>query len=654
MLYRPDIDGLRAIAVLAVVAYHAFPSRLPGGFIGVDVFFVISGFLISQHILEALRRGDFSFWAFYARRVRRIFPALTVVLAAGMVLGWHALLAQEFAEFGKHVATGAGFGSNFVLWAESGYFDAAADQKPLLHLWSLGIEEQFYIVWPLLLWGAWRLRQVPGLAMTAVAVGSFLYAQTLMENAAVAAFYNPLSRVWELALGGLVATAVGRAPFTRSARSTMISGVLGVTGLGLILCAVWWLTPATPYPGWAALLPTVGCALVIMAGPHGWVNRHLLSVRVLTFVGLISFPLYLWHWLLLSFLRIVSTGTASGEHRLVVVLLSGVLAWLTYRLVERPLRRRQPTVVMTMLLILALAVVGTSGYVTLKSDGFPERLQAFEEQISVIRTVEESTDECKNAVPVKGVRYCLLSDPSSPPTAALFGDSHANRLFGALSPRLQALGHNLLQIGGAGCLPFWGFEAGRPGESYGCEATMTPQLEYLRTTTSISTIILLHRGPLHIEGSDMIYPGERLLRRATGETHETKPELYRSGLTDMLKRFEEVGKRVVVLLDAPEFPYDPTSCLDMTRPYGSPFVRRPSCALPRADVSERNRRYEEITKGVVSQFGNAKVVDLKAALCDNEYCYGIRDGKLLYRDADHLNRYGAEYVVNHLWPFPIR
>jgi hypothetical protein len=183
---------------------------------------------------------------------------------------------------------------------------------------------------------------------------------------------------------------------------------------------------------------------------------------------------------------------------------------------------------------------------------------------------------------------------------------------------------------------------------------MTPQLEYLRTSASISTIIVLHRGPLHVEGSDLIYPGERLLRRASGETAETKPDLYRSGLTDMLKRLTDAGKRVVVLLDAPEFPYDPTACLDMARPYGSPFVRRPSCVLPRADVAERNRRYEEITRDVVSQFDNAKVVDLKAALCDDESCYGIRDGKLLYRDADHLNRYGAEYVVNYLWPLPIR
>jgi len=648
--YRPDIDGLRAIAVLAVVAYHAFPSRVRGGFVGVDVFFVISGFLISQHILQALQRGDFSFWAFYARRVRRIFPALVVVLAAGMVLGWHALFAEEFAEFGKHVATGAGFGSNFVLWAESGYFDTAADQKPLLHLWSLGIEEQFYIVWPLLLWGAWRVRQVPGLAMTAVAVGSFLFSQTLMDNAAVAAFYNPLSRVWELALGGLVAAAVGRAPGTRSAAT---GTVLGVTGLGLILSAVWGVTPDTPYPGWAALLPTVGCGLAILAGPQGWVNQRMLSVRVLTFVGLISFPLYLWHWLLLSFLRIVSIGTASGEHRLVVVLFSGVLAWLTYRFVERPIRRKPPTVVTTLLLTIALTAVGAAGYVTFKSEGFPTRLQAFEEQLSVIRTVEESTDECKNAVPVKGVRYCLLADPSMPPTVALFGDSHANRLFGALSPRLRLLGHNLLQLGGAGCLPFWGFEAGRPGDPNGCDAKMAPQLEYLRTASSISTVILLNRGPFHVEGSSAMYPGERLLQRVTGPTTESKPALYRSGLADTLNRFRQAGKQVVVLLDAPEFPYDPTSCLDLVRPYGSPFVRRPDCVLPRGGVEELNRRYEEVTRQAAEE-GGATVVDLKDALCDRESCYGIRDGKLLYRDADHLNRYGAEYVVSRLWPIPIR
>jgi peptidoglycan/LPS O-acetylase OafA/YrhL len=373
--YRPDIDGLRAVAVLAVVAYHAFPARVPGGFIGVDVFFVISGFLISQHILQGLARSDFSFGSFYARRVRRIFPALTVVLAAGLWLGWHALFAGEFAEFGKHVAVGAGFGSNFLLWAESGYFDAAAELKPLLHLWSLGIEEQFYIVWPLLLWLAWRIRKAPGAVMALVAVASFVYSQSLMADAAVAAFYHPVSRVWELAVGGLLAWAGGRgAPV----RPGWLRELLPVAGLALVMTCGWWLQSTSPYPGWAALLPVAGCALVILAGPASWLNRRVLAQRALVFVGLISFPLYLWHWMLLSFLRIVSSGTASGEHRLMVVALSGVLASLTYLLVERPIRRRAATGGLALVLTMCLATVGAAGYGIFKSKGFPERLHAFE------------------------------------------------------------------------------------------------------------------------------------------------------------------------------------------------------------------------------------------------------------------------------------
>jgi len=649
--YRPDIDGLRAIAVLSVVAFHAFPSRLPGGFIGVDVFFVISGFLISQNIFRDLDRGHFSFWSFYARRVRRIFPALTVVLAAVLVMGWHALLAEEFTELGKHVAAGAGFASNIVLWAESGYFDAAADQKPLLHLWSLGIEEQFYVVWPLLIWMFWRLRASPALTVGLVGVGSFLYSQSLVENAAVAAFYNPLSRVWELALGGLVAAAAAR---MRPLESGWTAHLLGASGLVMILAAAWLLTPSLGYPGWAALIPTLGCALIIIAGPKSRMNQLVLSTRGFVWIGLISFPLYLWHWPLLSFLRIVSSGTASGYHRVSVVLLSIGFAWLTYLLVERPIRRRPVSLGMTMLLTVVLAVVGVAGYAVFRSSGFPTRLLAFEEQIRAIRTVEEYSQECRNAVPVKGIRYCMLSDPAAAPTVALFGDSHANRLFAPLSTRLKKQGHNVLQIGGAGCVPFWGFEAGRPGDPNGCDAVMRPQLEYLRTTPSITTIILLHRGPVHIEGSDLMYPGEKLFRRDSGETNESKPDLYRSGLTDALTRFRLAGKNVVVLLDAPEFPYDPTSCLDMARPYGSPFVRRPDCRLPRAQVDERNQRYAQISREVVAQVGGAHVVDLKDALCDTRYCYGIREGKLLYRDSDHLNLFGAEYVVDRLWPFPIR
>jgi peptidoglycan/LPS O-acetylase OafA/YrhL len=199
--YRPDIDGLRAFAVLSVIVFHGFPTWLPGGFVGVDVFFVISGYLISGHIFDSLEQGRFSLLGFYNKRIRRIFPALVTVLAACLVFGWFALLVDEYMMLGLHAASGAGFVSNLVLWTESGYFDTLAITKPLLHLWSLGIEEQFYIVWPLMAWALWALRVNLGVAVMLLAAASFALNTTYFQLDQAAAFYSPLTRFWELLAG---------------------------------------------------------------------------------------------------------------------------------------------------------------------------------------------------------------------------------------------------------------------------------------------------------------------------------------------------------------------------------------------------------------------------------------------------------------------
>jgi len=334
--YRPDIDGLRAIAVGSVLAYHAFPSLLPGGFIGVDIFFVISGFLITTILLQSLAAGDFSYRDFYARRIRRIFPALVLVLLATLAFGWYVLLPGEFSQLGKQTTGGAAFFANLVFLGEAGYFDATAETKPLLHLWSLGIEEQFYIFWPLLLGLAWR-RRWPMLRVTlAVAVISFLVNVLTVQPHRAAAFYSPLSRAWELMAGGLLAAMRLQAasngsaqprPWTKHAQS--------VVGMGLIVLGLFMTRSTKAFPGWWALLPVLGAVSCIAAGPNGVLNRYLLSNRVMVWIGLISYPLYLWHWPLLSYARIVAGGEPPLQVRVVLVVAAVVLAWATYRFLER-------------------------------------------------------------------------------------------------------------------------------------------------------------------------------------------------------------------------------------------------------------------------------------------------------------------------------
>lgn len=391
--YRADIDGLRAVAVLSVVGYHAAPTWAISGFIGVDIFFVISGFLISTIIFENLQRGSFSFIEFYSRRIRRIFPALLVVLAACFAFGWFTLFDDEYKQLGKHIAGGAGFISNFILWNESGYFDNAANTKPLLHLWSLGIEEQFYIIWPLLLWAALK-ETINWLAIIAVIVAvSFAFNLYSAHSDAIADFYSPQTRFWELLVGSTLAYAglfkqtaltifeqktagsLGRIVPAQAqiSNAILLRNLVSVFGVLSIATGVVLITNDKHYPGAWALLPTLGTAMLIAAGTQAWINRKVLASRILVWFGLISYPLYLWHWPLLTFTRIFENETPKGVIRLEVVIISIVLSWLTYRLVERPLRFGKSNKIKTFILLILMIVIGSVGYATYQLNGIRTR-----------------------------------------------------------------------------------------------------------------------------------------------------------------------------------------------------------------------------------------------------------------------------------------
>lgn len=364
--YRPDIDGLRAVAVLSVVGFHAFPDLLPGGFIGVDIFFVISGYLISSIIFKGLDGGYFSFKEFYARRARRIFPALILVLVATLVFGWLVLLPDELQKLGLHAAAGAGFVANLALIGEAGYFDNSADAKPLLHLWSLGIEEQFYIVFPLLMWAIWKTR-IKVIYVLAAAVFLSFYANIyLVSRLPVEAFYSPISRFWELIVGSLLAwLTIYHKPAVNKASANVCSAL----GAGLLVCGLVFIREDMSFPGYWALMPTLGAALLIGAGPGAGLNQRVLSSSVVVWFGLISYSLYLWHWPLLSFARIIYNAPPPLDVRIALVLAAIGLAWLSLQFVEKPFRfggARNGWAVA--LLWAAMAAVGVSGLAMTRAD----------------------------------------------------------------------------------------------------------------------------------------------------------------------------------------------------------------------------------------------------------------------------------------------
>jgi len=363
------------LAVTAVILYHGYPKILTGGFIGVDIFFVISGFLISRNIFMSLGTGSFTFTDFYGRRIRRIFPALTVVLIACLAYGFLVLLPSELAVLALDVAGGAGFVLNLLFWHEAGYFDQAEIYKPLLHLWSLAVEEQFYIFWPFALWtlSRWRITVPIFLVVTwLLSIGTSI---SIVGHHGTADFYFPITRLWELDSGAILAW-VSLNSQTYLWRNSKASNVISYIGLALILYSAKSFNHLMPFPGALALLPVLGSVLLIAAGPKAHVNRTLLAARPVVFVGVISYPLYLWHWPLISYSYIIDRGRPlHGFLVLCLIALATFLAWLTYRFVERPFRFGSNGRFNTLTLLASVLVIGSCGLVTYETGGFPARYQ---------------------------------------------------------------------------------------------------------------------------------------------------------------------------------------------------------------------------------------------------------------------------------------
>ncbi len=332
--YRADIDGLRALAVVSVIIFHAFPDYLPGGFVGVDIFFVISGFLITSIITNEIKNHTFSFKDFYARRARRIFPALIAVLATSLIFGWILLLADEFKALGKHTAMGASFLANIGYYLETGYFDASAKFKPLLHLWSLGVEEQFYVLWPLLLFFV----RAPRATATVVGLASLAYCVYLTPRNAYAAFFLPLPRFWELMVGAALAPLVFGNSLANLTAQRYLREAVSITGFIAIAISLRYSNETVAFPWPMAIIPVLGAALVIAAGPQAALNRFVLCNKVAVAVGLISYPLYLWHWPLLSFPAIIDGKQASQGVRFIAIAAALGFAVVTYYVIERPIR----------------------------------------------------------------------------------------------------------------------------------------------------------------------------------------------------------------------------------------------------------------------------------------------------------------------------
>lgn len=609
---------------------------MQGGFIGVDVFFVISGFLISTIIFESLDKGAFSFTEFYARRIKRIFPALLLVLIASLAFGWFALLADEYKQLGKHTMAGIGFVSNFIFWSESGYFDNAAETKPLLHLWSLGVEEQFYVLWPLLCWMLWRMKLRIQSVFIIFIFGSFLLNVITVASDGVEAFYSPLTRFWELLFGAILAhlSLYNKQLLTSIYENHKVSNSISFLGLLVLGCGFMLINKTELFPGYWALIPVIGATLVILAGPNSFFNRHLLANKIVIFFGLISFPLYLWHWPVLTFLHIVERGTPDKYLRLAAVFFSVLLAWLTFRFVEQKVRSSTGLRYVSALIVLS-AVIFSSGLVVYLQNGIPERKAVTASEFSEKVQYQfmgplwayTKNEECLSKYPYKDQDsyswwFCMKSTKNSP-TILLLGNSFANQLYPGFAQNPKLSHHTVLSIGTCNVGNVDSNNVGKVDSNNNPRNPCYGQAyfidEIIKFTPSLEFVIL-----------------DGLIRKPTEE--------YINRVLDRISFLEKQGLQVIVFVPHIKPGFHPKACFKSPLKYNSR-----DCLISSSERQSILDNFNPLIEAVEASKSNALVFDQNDVFCDrmDGKCSFVRDGLPLHRDESHTSEYASILLQNY-------
>jgi peptidoglycan/LPS O-acetylase OafA/YrhL len=531
--YRPDVDGLRAVAVGLVILYHYHLGPLSGGFIGVDVFFVISGYLITSILWDEISNDRFSIVRFYQRRARRILPPLIIVIATTLILGWFVLLPEDYAALGRQALSAMVGVSNVLFWLTTDYFARDASLNPLLHTWSLAVEEQFYLAWPIALALAWRVpwvRTVSGsvrIAVAGVILASVAWSILELRIAPEAAFYLPASRAWELALGGLLV-------FLPPIRSPFFGQAATLFGAFLIVGGAIFITSDDPFPGLYALFPCVGASLIIWPRSSSAFVTRFLSSPPMVWVGKLSYSLYLWHWPVLVLYRHENYGEYPGKSTaLFLILICVLLAFLTWHFVERTTRNSSLVpwntfVGVGMPILIAVAVAAVA---VLFSQGFPERLPQ-NVVMDVGRLQSPVREQChmRRLTELPRSKRCVLGQPDVDPDTVVWGDSHGVELSDALARLLEEQGRSLITFTLSACPPSLGYST---GARLHCAEDIERILDHIVTDLpSVHTVVLASYHHLH---------------------YRVAKEQYAAGLIKVVDRLVSAGKRVFVVGPTPEF-----------------------------------------------------------------------------------------------------
>ena len=628
--YRPDIDGIRALAVLAVVIYHAFPAALPGGFSGVDIFFVISGYLISGILYSGLYKDKFSFAEFYSRRIRRLFPALVTMFLLTLGAGYYYLLSDEFEQLGKHMASSCIFIQNIVFLNEAGYFDTSADLKPLLHLWSLAVEEQFYIFFPPFLILFWKKKWPLFWILAGLFVVSFVANLFMAQKNPAADFFLTPYRCWELIAGAMLAMR----SFLQN-RTSRYCHLYSALGIIFVLTGLVFLNKGDLYPGWRAVLPVTGTLLLIAAGPSAFINKRILSNPISIWVGLISYPLYLFHWPILSFLHILKGAHPDPGSVFIALALSFVLAFLTYVLIEKKIRYAKsrwtiPVLVAAFFISGFLGVLVWKAILTPRSSGlgFDEYVKASADMKYFAGYVSEKFSD----------KISIRSCGGSSMKTLYLGDSHMQQC----APRiLQVVNSSNTSDRGAiffttgGLFPIPGVSGGETEAHVIRYNIFMPKMLELANRSDVDRVVITSNWCMYFT-----WLGSRHTVNSFNLNTRNGMNAALSNLERLIKDFSEKGKQVYLILNIPTSDsFDPKFLIN--RSFSGRFWVAPHVFTENEFYSVRCSA--ELTQGEiidsltqVASSAGAKVINPMSYLTQKGVCFRFFEGSPIYRDGSHL------------------
>lgn len=636
MKYRAEIDGLRALAVVPVILFHAGFDLFSGGFVGVDIFFVISGFLITTILIGEIEGNNFSIINFYDRRARRILPALFFIMLLSIPFAWMWMLPNQMKDFSKSLISVSLFVSNIMFWRESGYFEAAAEEKPLLHTWSLAVEEQYYVLFPLFLLLAWRFGKDKVFWMIVLfAAISLMLSEWGWRNLAIANFYLAPTRAWELFAGSLAAFLVQR-------NGVQKNDALSLIGLASIIFSIFVYDKNTPFPSVYALAPVLGVVLLILYADKDTFTAKLLSFKPLVGIGLISYSAYLWHQPLFAFARIRLSEKPSDSIMLILSAASIALAYITWKYVETPCRTKNliGTKIIYVSFCLCTAFFVAFGLAGHQNDGFRKRVDVPDTVYTSLERSERQSECFGSAIANRSKDwYCTIGLPMQSVDYMVFGDSHALSILPAIDEALINVSKGGYFVGVSGCLPFLGVYALRtqPMED-GCHNLNSKVYDFV-ARSNISKIFLVARWTYYTDGG---YNGDDFsyiaLEKNASRTKDVSRQAFKAGLHKTLEEYKKIGVDIVIVSQIPQQKQTPIRLYSESVHLGKKLE----------DISIKVSEHQALQTYVNNVFkeSDVEVIDFTSVLCGSESCVVGTPEESFYYDDDHLSLKGSKKLVS--------